>query len=197
MVRVLILEDDIIISRDLVEIVEEIVEEVHLASSYEEAMALLNQFSFDLCLSDINLNEEKTGICFAKEIVKRSPNVELIYITAHYDEATIAKTEGTNPLNFIVKPYTEQQIKTTVNLAINKIKSQQNRFQELAKLTKQEQKILLLITKNKSNKEIADDLFVSEKTVRNHRYNMLKKLEILQEKNALLFFGLKVFPPEN
>ena len=154
----------------------------------------MKQFSFDICLSDINLNEEKTGICFVNEITKYYPNIQVIYITAHYDEKTIEKIESTNPLGFIVKPFVAHQIEATVKQAINKRKAQSNFNPLFQNLSRQEQKILGLISTNISNREISEKLFLSEKTIRNHRYNMLKKLDLPQENNALLLFALKCFP---
>jgi DNA-binding NarL/FixJ family response regulator len=195
--RVLILEDDIIIARDLIEIIKGLVHEVHFANSYDDAIKLMNQFTFDLCLSDINLNEEKTGICFVRELIKRTPNVQIIYITSHYDEVTINKTEDTNPINFIVKPFLAHQIEASIQQVTNKFKSQKKKSPKLERLTKQEQNILALIADNNSNKEISESLFISEKTVRNHRYNMIKKLDLTIEKNALLFFSINAFSFKN
>jgi DNA-binding CsgD family transcriptional regulator len=49
-----------------------------------------------------------------------------------------------------------------------------------------EYKILKLIAKQMSSKEIAASLFVSEKTVKNHRHNIIQKLNLTNEKNSLL-----------
>lgn len=189
---VLILEDDAIISRDLMEILSSLVETIHIANSYKEACDILSSNTVDLCLCDINLNEEKSGIDFAKEAHEQQPSVQLIYITAHTDENTIKKMVSTSPLNYVVKPYTPQQILASAQLALVNIKNNSSINIELNTLTSKERQILSLIAKNKQNKEIADELFVSEKTVRNHRYNMLKKLDLPQEKNALLIYAIKM-----
>ena len=51
--------------------------------------------------------------------------------------------------------------------------------QKLVDLTQAELKILELIAQNKKSKEIADLLFISEKTVKNHRYHISKKLNFI------------------
>ena len=56
--------------------------------------------------------------------------------------------------------------------------------------TATESKILQLIAQQKKSKEIAKILFVSEKTVRNHRYNIKKKLDLPKENNSLLKWAL-------
>ena len=57
-------------------------------------------------------------------------------------------------------------------------------------LTATETKVLQLIAEQKKSKEIAAILFVSEKTIRNHRYNIKKKLDLPKENNSLLKWAL-------
>ena len=61
------------------------------------------------------------------------------------------------------------------------------------KLTATETKVLQLIAEQKKSKEIAAILFVSEKTVRNHRYNIKKKLDLPNENNSLLKWAILNF----
>lgn len=63
--------------------------------------------------------------------------------------------------------------------------------ENILKLTNTEKSILLLITEHKTSKEIALLLFVSEKTIENHRYNIAKKLKLESTKNSLLIFALE------
>jgi len=58
------------------------------------------------------------------------------------------------------------------------------------KLTATESKVLKLIAEQKKSKEIAVILFVSEKTIRNHRYNIKKKLDLPKENNSLLKWAI-------
>jgi len=61
----------------------------------------------------------------------------------------------------------------------------------LGKLSQTEKNILILISEHKTTKEIAKKLFVSEKTIENHRYNIAKKLELSPGQNSLLVFALE------
>ena len=61
------------------------------------------------------------------------------------------------------------------------------------KLTATESKVLKLIAEQKKSKEIAEILFVSEKTIRNHRYNIKKKLDLPNENNSLLKWAILNF----
>jgi len=61
------------------------------------------------------------------------------------------------------------------------------------KLTATESRVLQLIAEQKKSKEIAEILFVSEKTIRNHRYNIKKKLDLPKENNSLLKWAILNF----
>jgi len=60
-------------------------------------------------------------------------------------------------------------------------------------LTRMEKIILGLIAQQKKSKEIADLLYLSEKTIRNHRYNIKKKLDLPNENNSLLRWAVSSF----
>lgn len=112
--------------------------------------------------------------------------LEIIFITAVTKSATILEAQEANPLNYIVKPWKEEQVKVTVQMAFNYIQSKQKQHAILETLTMTEYKILKLISKQMSSKEIAATLFVSEKTIKNHRHNIIHKLNLTNEKNSLL-----------
>lgn len=60
----------------------------------------------------------------------------------------------------------------------------------IQKLTAMENRILGLIAQQKTSKEISKLLYVSEKTIRNHRYNLKKKLNLSNENNSLLKWAI-------
>jgi DNA-binding CsgD family transcriptional regulator len=60
-------------------------------------------------------------------------------------------------------------------------------------LTRMENIILALIAQQKKSREIADLLFLSEKTIRNHRYNIKKKLDLPNENNSLSRWAVSSF----
>ena len=64
----------------------------------------------------------------------------------------------------------------------------------LDKLSFAEKKVLGLIAQQLTSKEIAQSLFIAEKTVENHRSNIMKKLNLPPEKNALLVWALQNIP---
>jgi DNA-binding NarL/FixJ family response regulator len=69
-------------------------------------------------------------------------------------------------------------------------KQSDNIHEQMLILTPAERKILSLVAQEKSSKQIAENLFISEKTVENHRTNIIKKLQLKNTKNSLLAWAI-------
>lgn len=188
--RILILEDDQIVAVDLQELLIMEGYEVIVAHNYPDALVLAKKFKPGLAICDINLGSELTGIDFVKDVYVILPKLEIIYVTAFSNKQIIEEAESTNPLNYIVKPWNESQIKVTVKMAFTYIEKKYQKHNILQDLSMAEYKIIDLISKQKKSKEIAGILFVSEKTVRNHRYNIIKKLNLPNDNNSLLKWAI-------
>jgi DNA-binding NarL/FixJ family response regulator len=191
--KILILEDDRIIGRDILEIVQTLGIEAAMVHDYEKASLLIKDYRPDLLLCDINLGGELTGIDFAKNAIYDLPYLKVIYITAHSDKTTLESMSSTRPVNYLVKPFNKNQLLTTVTLAIQDILKNKNNgeLEKLLRLSKQEKAILKLIAEQKSSKQSADELIISVKTVRNHRYNINKKLNLDDDKHSLIVWAIQ------
>ena len=188
--RILILENDMIVGIDLHELLNQAGYNTILLHNYEDAMAQLTLFKPNLAICDINLGQNNSGIDFVKNAINMLPKLEIIYVTAFSSNQIIEQAETTKPLNYIIKPWNEDQIKVTVKRAFNLIEKKYTKNEIIQKLSFTEFKIIDLIAKQKKSKEIANLLFVTEKTIRNHRYNIIKKLELPNENNSLLKWAL-------
>ena len=188
--KILILEDDMIVGIDLQELLNQAGYNTILLHNYEDAINQLKAFKPNLAICDINLGQGESGIDFVKKATTLLPKLEIIYLTAFSTHQIVETAELTNPLNYIIKPWNEDQIKVTVKRAFSHIKIKYAKNLVIEKLSTTEYKILDLISKKKKSKEIALELFVSEKTIRNHRYNIIKKLKLPNENNSLLKWAL-------
>lgn len=191
--KILILEDEIIIALDLKEILEDYGFEIVVSHNYEDALSQLKFYKPQLILCDINLGDGKSGIEFVKTAKSLMPFIEIIYLSAFTNSSIVEEARATDPLNYIVKPWTEEQIKVTIQMAFNFIEEKEKHNSILKGLSLSEYKILDLIAKQKKSKEIAEILFISEKTVRNHRYNIIKKLNLPNDNNSLLKWAITHF----
>ena len=156
-------------------------------------MLELTTFSPDLVLCDINLNGKNNGIDFAKEVNKLYPFSEIIFITSYTSVKYTEEADETSPMDYIVKPWNEEQIKVAIRRAFNYIDSKKDNMNLLGELSPAEYRILSLIAEQKTSKEIGEELFIAEKTVRNHRYNISKKLNLENTNNNLLKWAIANF----
>ena len=184
--RILILEDELLQALDLSEFLHKEGYNTSIVDNFDDGVKAVTNFDPQLVICDINLKDEKTGIDFAKKANTIKPNIEIIFITAVTKSTSIIEAQEADPLNYIVKPWKEEQVKVTVQMAFNYISSKHKQNSVVETLTMSEYKILKLIAKQMSSKEIAASLFVSEKTVKNHRHNIIQKLNLTNEKNSLL-----------
>ena len=188
--KILILEDDIIVGIDLQEVLIANGYNTILVHNYENALIQAKFFKPNLAICDINLGKGLTGIDFVKDVYVLLPKLEIIYVSAFSNKQMMDEVAATNSLNYIVKPWNEDQIKVSVKMAFNYIEKKYSHEDLLSGLSLTEYKIIDLIAKQKKSKEIGALLFISDKTVRNHRYNIIKKLNIPNDNNSLLKWAL-------
>jgi len=117
---VLIVEDENIIARDLSRIMKKFGYEVaDIVSSGEEVITRAIELEPSLILMDIKLNSKMTGIEAAEEI-KKIIDVPIIYITAYADAESIQKAKLTEPFAYIVKPFDEKVLHTSIEITVHK-----------------------------------------------------------------------------
>lgn len=122
--RILIIEDELVIAENTKMIINQLYPncEVGIAGSSIEAIDLLDVFKPTLALLDIRLGENDNGIIFSETLVKR--NVPFIFLTAHGDSQTISEAVKTNPLGYMIKPVSRQDLMANLELAFTKIVDQ-------------------------------------------------------------------------
>lgn len=125
--KILIVEDELIIAEDLQEILEDLGYEVcGIAISYREALALIEEKSPDLALLDIQLKGGKDGIELAQEINERF-HLPFIMLTSHADQHTINRVKEVSPYAYLVKPYNEKEILAGIELAMARFTKENSR----------------------------------------------------------------------
>ncbi len=144
-----------------------------------------------MVLCDINLCTPKNGNDFVTQLKNTNPFVEVIFVTAFNDSKTISSVKKIAPLNYILKPFTKKQLTIAVHLALNLLNLKLRKTSvSLSKLSPTEIKITHQTANGYSSIEIGKALNISSKTVRNHRYNISKKLSLSNENNSLLKWAI-------
>jgi len=118
--RILVVEDEKIIALDLRRRLEKFgYEVVGLASEAGEAIELAGAEHPDLILMDIQLSNGSDGIGAATEI-RSTFGIPVVFLTAFADEATIQRAKIAEPVGYVLKPFKEKELYTTIDIGLHK-----------------------------------------------------------------------------
>lgn len=158
------------------------------------AIDFVQKEDVDIVLLDINF-PGMSGIDYIKEIKKASPKTKVVMYSMHMEEQYVYKSILQGAYGFLVKNGELDEIIEAIQLVydgnkyftellpesvIQKISQSKFDLDILVKsqLTKREQEIVEYVARGKSNKEIAEILYISDRTVNTHRTNIFIKLEV-------------------
>lgn len=180
-ISILIVEDDPVIAHDISVVLRKHGYKISgTAHNYNKAADMLVSKEFDLAILDVNLGTGKTGIDVA-EALKNRHLKPFVFLTSYSDDATLTAAQEQGPYGYLVKPFQEATLLSTISLALSshkKIKKDID-FNALGvRLTNQEQKICEHICRGKTYQEIADTEFVSINTIRFHVKNLYMKFDV-------------------
>lgn len=176
-------------------------EVVATASNADEGLSLLKETGAELVITDINM-PGMDGLEMIKTIRTEFPPTKIIVLSLHDEPHYIRNILKNRVQAYILKNDTSAELLTAVDHVlegkiylssrINQIMMEQLDEDTTEKLlTEREIQIIKLIAQEKSSKEIASELFISERTVETHRKNILRKT------NSKNIVGLIRFAYEN
>jgi RNA polymerase sigma factor (sigma-70 family) len=124
-----------------------------------------------------------SGLQLQEELLARGSHLPVVFITGHGDVPMAVATMKKGAADFIEKPFEEAALKSLVERMLERAREDAARIERermnsalLSKLTPREQQVLERIVAGRLNKQIADDLGISIKTVEAHRANIMDKL---------------------
>lgn len=118
-IKVGIVEDEMVIALTIESFLEELGYQVcGPTNTYTEALKMIETEKPDLLLLDINLSGSKDGIDVAEKI-ETDYNLPFIFLTAFSDKHTVERAKGVNPGAYILKPFTKDELFTTIEIAFN------------------------------------------------------------------------------
>ena len=134
-VRILVVEDEGVTAMDIQAQLQSLGYDVPvLAFSGEEAVAQTESLRPDLILMDIHLTGKLNGIEAAAQIRERY-NIPLIYLTAYADEETLQQAKLTEPVGYILKPFDQRTLRSTIEMALYRHKMERQRADILVMLS--------------------------------------------------------------
>lgn len=142
---VLVVEDESIVAKDIQQSLIKLgYNVVGTASTGEKALAVANELKPDIILMDIMLKGPMSGIDTAAEI-KKDLGIPVIFLTAYADENTLSKAKVTEPFGYIIKPFKEIDLHTSIEMALYK----HGKEKDIVK----ERDLLYSIVENKDTKD--------------------------------------------
>lgn len=165
----------------------EFVEKTQSALNYMELKNILEEEHFDVLLLDIHFGRHD-GREIIQEIRQLMPEMKIIALTSHSDSTTIKSSVNAGFDGYLLKIDGREEIEKALRAVTNNEKYFSPKTQQVffetqtsktkTELTEREKEILQLIVQEKTTKEIAGQLCVSEKTVETHRTSIMQKLEV-------------------
>lgn len=203
-IRVLITDDHPLFRKGMRTLLESLpeIEVVGEASSGNEAQNLATQLQPDVVLMDLQM-PEGGGLVATREITKSNPHIRILVVTLFEDDASVFAALRAGARGYILKDAEEDKIIRAIR-AVHEgeaifspaIASQlMNYFSFTQKvipedkfpdLTDREREILILIAQGHTNIDIAGQLNISLKTVRNHVSNIYNKLQVADRAQAVI-----------
>ena len=209
-IKLLIADDHSLIREGITKILslEPKITVVGEAADGEEAIARVSELHPDIILMDLNM-PRLSGIEATKQIINLYPEVKIIALTVHDEDERIFEVIKAGVSGYILKDVDPDSLiqtilsvhagETVIHPTItSRLLGEFSRLTAVAKaaeereaitdlLTHREMEILKHIAQGKSNKEIADALYISEKTVKNHISNIFRKIQVEDRTQAALF----------
>lgn len=200
-VRVVIIDDHVMVRegiKQLLEIDGDIVV-VGEAGNGEEGLRLLEMIKPDVVLLDINM-PKMNGLELLEEIQKREMKHKILILTIHNEVEYLIKAVEIGVDGYVLKDSELAVLKKAIfsiyegNSYIQpsltpllKAKLEKEKKNKDEDLTKREIEVLKLIARGMYNKEIADELAISEKTVKNHISNIFRKIDVSDRTQAAIY----------
>ncbi len=193
-IRVLIVEDEPLIAEDIAGFLGEI-DYICAGIAYdsETAIDMLMNRHPDIALLDITIEGSMNGIEIA-EIINLKYNIPFVYLTSHSDKATLDNAKKTLPYGYIVKPFNEKDLLSTLEMALFRHATEhKGTLPDLSKinyklgisLTHREYVCLQDLTEGLTNKQMAEKQFVSINTIKTHLKNVFIKLDVKNRTSAI------------
>ena len=201
--KILVVDDHDIVRRGLVMILsrQEDLLVVGEAGTAYEALKKARELKPDVVVLDIRL-PDRTGIEVCRDIRAENPDVMVLMLTSYSDEEAVIGSIMAGASGYLLKEIRSQEIVT----AVRRVGAGQSLLDPkvtagvlervrrsidndpIAHLNDQERRILDLIAEGKTNREIADEVHLSDKTVKNYVSNILRKLDVSGRSQAAVFW---------
>jgi len=202
-IRVFLLDDHEVVRRGVAALLESEsdIEVVGEAGTAAHAVARIPAVRPDVAVLDVRL-PDGDGVTVCREIRSVDPSIRALILTSYDDDDALFAAIMAGAAGYLLKQVRGQDFVDTVRRVaagqstldpaltaqvLERVRTGPPKYRELEALTSQEQKILELIGEGLTNRQIAERMYLAEKTVKNYVSSMLAKLGLTSRTQAAIF----------
>jgi DNA-binding NarL/FixJ family response regulator len=167
----------------------------------EEAVRLAEELQPEVILMDVTM-PEMDGVEACRQVRSEFPDVRVVMLTMHADQEVLASAIRAGASGYLVKDCSTEEIASAVRMAVsgetvlspqlaasmlNEVRKLDEKADDESRvITRREEEVLQLIADGCSTPEVAEQLFISQKTVKNHLASIYQKLDARDRTQAVL-----------
>ena len=202
-IKVMLVDDHVLIREGIRQLLEfdGIIEVIDEANDGDECLEKLNRIKPDVLLLDINM-PKKNGIEVLEEIKEKGLDIKVLILTVHNEVEYLLRAVDIGVEGYILKDAESTELKRAIISVMNgenyiqpnlipplnnKLVSRDKDKDKIDALTRREIEVLMCVANGMFNREIADKLNISERTVKNHVTNIFKKIDVNDRTQAAVF----------
>ncbi|MGO4888054.1 response regulator [Anaerobacillus sp. MEB173] len=210
MIKILVVDDHVVVRSGLKTLLngKNQMEVIGEASEGDEAIKKALELHPDVVLMDLSMPHGKNGLTATEELKKLLPETAILILTMHDDEEYLFRAIHVGASGYILKSAPHEELLSAIisvstgNAYLNPTATKKLMSEYMDKLknggesssfeslSDREKQVLELVAKGFSNKEIAESLVISVKTVESHKSNLMEKLG-LKTRPELVRYALK------
>lgn len=201
--KIMIVDDHKMVREGIKQLLElnDSISVVGMAADGIECISLLKEKETDVLLLDINM-PNKNGLETLEEIKEANINVKVIFLTVHNEVDYLLRAIEMGAEGYILKDSGSEELINAIEIVMSgesyiqpdmipmlnsKMVVRNTDREKIKNLTKRELEVLVLVSEGMFNKEIADKLSISERTVKNHISSIFKKIDVSDRTQAAVF----------
>lgn len=201
-IRILLVDDHAVVRRSLCSYLNAF-EDLHVVNdvaSGEEALEKLDDFLLDVAVIDLLMPGGVDGLETARTIRIRSPHTQVVILTALTGEERLLAALRAGVLGYIRKESDPALLVQAIRAAVKGQSTLDpmmtgrvlqdmtaNKSSALSQLTEREKEVLLSLAQGNTNRQIGEELVISEETVKTHVANVLMKLQLDHRSQAVIY----------
>ena len=198
--KVFVVDDHELVRKGLIDLIdaEEDLTVVGSAANCEEAVANFAALDADVAVLDVRLTDGN-GIELCRELISLKPELKVLMLTSFQDDEALLGAVLGGASGYLIKDIKNLELLASIrkvasgesfldtkliSSVTNRLRENRNPASEIYELTDQEQRVLEFIGEGMTNREIAKNMFLAEKTVKNYVSSLLRKLGLERRTQA-------------